>query len=284
MFVNGERERERWGGEHDTPHAHNNVGHDTWNDYSNSYNYECVGYEHEYDYDEGEGYEGGHGYEYNCDPIGAKEEPSTYVYDNPSVHRQGEPASEPVTYVDDDPYVHRRSEPANTGGPVSFPLSIHNSGEPDSRPAEARSTLDYDRAETPISFPISRSRKRAERTGCGNDQGDDIHTKLVVGLQDERLERNDDILPHHANLIVGLQEEKSERDDDIPSHPPVNSHYLQKYDRTNGTQSAPPLMEWEERRGKVSPTSYAYPNDSLKGPGSEGEVLARAGEDTAPDL
>ena len=58
---------------------------------------------------------------------------------------------------------------------------------------------------------------------CRDDQEDDLYTDLVVGRQDEELERDDDILPH----------------------PPFDNYCLQGYDRTNGTQSAPPL----DRRG-----------------------------------
>merc|ERR1712218_278068 len=54
MFVNGERDRGRWGVEHDTPHAPDHVGHDAWHEYSNPHYSEHEGYE---DHDEGEGYD-----------------------------------------------------------------------------------------------------------------------------------------------------------------------------------------------------------------------------------
>ena len=215
MLVNGERERERWGVEHDTPHAQNNVGHDAWNNHSNSDNYEYEGYEGEYDYDEYEGYEGEYDYEYNYDSVGAGEELTTYVYDNPSVHRQGEPASEPVAEyqgpisfpLSSSNVGYPTGEPSNTDCPVSFPLSIHNSGKPDSRSAEARPPLDCNHAEIPISFPLSRSGGRAGKMGRENDRDDDINTNLVVGLQEGKSEVDDDILPHpprRSQLFAGI--------------------------------------------------------------------------------
>merc|ERR1711973_859147 len=182
MLVNVERENESWGIAHDIPQAQDNVEQDAWNDYSDPYNVECGDYGQTYDYDAGAGYE-------------SRNDPSMYVYDNPSIYRQSEPpASGPVTYVNNDPYIHRLREGASAGSPASFPLSLDHSGEPDNRPAETYSTLEDDRAETPISFPISRY--RAEKTGCSNDQEDDIHTDLVVDSRSGRSERDDDILPH----------------------------------------------------------------------------------------
>ena len=56
MFVNGERDRGRWGVEHDTPHAPDHVGHDAWHEYSDPNHYEYESYDDHY---EGEGYDDG---------------------------------------------------------------------------------------------------------------------------------------------------------------------------------------------------------------------------------
>ena len=81
MFVNGERERGRWGVEHDTPHAPNHVGHDAWHAYSDPNHHEYENYDDCY---EGEGYDDEYGYDHDD---------SAYVHDDSLVRRSSETAS-----------------------------------------------------------------------------------------------------------------------------------------------------------------------------------------------
>merc|ERR1711949_145893 len=73
------------------------------------------------------------------------------------------------------------------------------------------------RATEPLSAPLS---------GAGEETGADPEDDL------------------HNDLIPRQPEDEPAGDDDLPTHPPFN-HYVQGYDRTDGTQSAPPSIEGE---------------------------------------
>ena len=159
MFVNGERDRGRWGVEHDAPHAPNQVGHDAWHEYSDPHYYEQEGYDY---YDEGESYDHEYGYECQDDPA--------YVHNNETVRRSSEPAGTPAQRVRHDPVVYR------PGGPTREPATEH----PD-HPSYPSSRLGHEYgepADQPVSRPQSshcsgdpedRSAERVPALACAND-------------------------------------------------------------------------------------------------------------------
>ena len=266
MFVNGERDRGRWGVRHDAPHAPNQVGHDAWHEHSDPYYDEPESYEY---YDEGEGYDYEYGYECQDDPA--------YIHDDAIVRRSSEPTSAPAQRVHHDPVVYRPGGPTRepavehpnhpshpisrlghecggpAGHPVSRPRPGQYSGGPDDRSAERMPALA--RATEPLSAPLS---------GAGEETGADPEDDL----------RND--------LIPRQPEDEPAGDDDLPTHPPFN-YYVQGYDRTDGTQSAPPSIEREGNQTEGHPASRAFPKDPFQASQSEETVPGHKIEVTEND-
>merc|ERR1711951_302348 len=72
-------------------------------------------------------------------------------------------------------------------------------------------------------------------------------------------------------------------DDDLPAHPPFN-HYVQEYDRTNGTQSAPPSIEGEgSEESRQGPEVESTENDTNMFRDS-GHAIAALNDASAPQL
>merc|ERR1711994_713631 len=252
MFVNGERDRGRWGVKHDAPYAPNQVGHDAWHEHSDPYYDEPKSYEY---YDEGEGYDYEYGYECQDDPA--------YIHDDAIVRRSSKPTSAPVQRVRHDPVVYRPGgttrepvvehpnhpphpisrlghecgEPA--GHPVSRPRPGQYSGGPDDRSAERMPVLA--RAMEPLSAPLSGA---GEETGAAPE--DDL--------------RND--------LIPRQPDGEPAGDDNRPTNPHFN-YYVQGYDRADGTQSAPPSIEGEGDKAEGHPAARTPPKDPFQAPESE---------------
>merc|ERR1711954_499222 len=118
-------------------------------------------------------------------------------------------------------------------------LSVQYSGGPDDRLSERMPPLTH--VPELLSAPLSGA---GEGTGAGPD--DDIHN----------------------NLIPRPPEDELAGDDDLPTHPPFN-HYMQGYDRTDGTQSAPPSIEGEGDQIWSHPASGAFPKDPFQASPSE---------------
>ena len=189
-----------------------------------------------------------------------------YIHDDAIVHRSSEPTSAPAQRVHHDPVVYRPGGPTRepavehpnhpshpiyrlghecggpAGHPVSRPRPGQYSGGPDDRSAERMPALA--RATEPLSAPLS---------GAGEETGADPEDDL----------RND--------LIPRQPEDEPAGDDDLPTHPPFN-YYVQGYDRTDGTQSAPPSIEREGNQTEGHPALRAFPKDPFQASKSEEPV------------
>ena len=108
---------------------------------------------------------------------------------------------------------------------MSRPRSSHYSGDPDDRSAERIPVLAC--ATDPLSAPLSRAGE-----GTGADPEDDLCNDLIPRQPDD----------------------EPAGDNDIPTHPPFD-YYVQGYDRTDGTQSAPPSIEREGDQTEGRPAS-----------------------------
>merc|ERR1711951_297773 len=72
-------------------------------------------------------------------------------------------------------------------------------------------------------------------------------------------------------------------DDDLPAHPPFN-HYVQEYDQTNGTQSAPPSIEGEgSKESGQGPEIESADNDTDMFRDS-GHAITALNDASAPQL
>merc|ERR1711949_93815 len=75
----------------------------------------------------------------------------------------------------------------------------------------------------------------------------------------------------HNDLIPRQPEDEPAGEDVLPTHPPFN-YYVQGYDRTGGTQSAPPSIEREGNQTEGHPASRAFPKDPFQASKSEEPV------------
>ena len=188
--------------------------------------------------------------------------PAQRVRHDPVVYRPGRPTRKPATEHPDHPSYpisrlgHEYGEPADH--PVSRPQSSHCSGDPEDRSAERAPALAG--ANDPMSSPLSRTGEGTGGTGCRAGPEDDLYKDLIPRQPDD----------------------ESARDNDIPAHPLFDNYYVQGYDRTDGTQSAPPLIEREgdQNEGHLAPR--AGPKDPFQAPISERETPARQEREREP--
>merc|ERR1711954_383189 len=144
-------------------------------------------------------------------------------------------------------------------------LSVQYSGGPDDRPSERMPALTH--VPELLSAPLS---------GAGmpalTHAPELLSTPLSGAGGETGADPDDDI---HNNLIPRQPEDELAGDNDLPTHPPFK-HYVQGYDRTDGTQSAPPSIEGEGNQIRSHPAAGAFPKDPFQaslseepGPGPE---------------
>merc|ERR1711951_113272 len=149
--------------------------------------------------------------------------------------------------------------------PLTHVPLVQYSGGPDDRPNERMPPLTHVPELMSVQYSGGPDDRPSERMPPLTHVPEILSAPLSGAGEGTRADPDDDI---HNDLIPRQPEDEPAGDDDLPTHPPFN-YYVQGYDRTDGTQSAPPSIEREGDQIGSHPAAGAFPKDPFQASPSE---------------